>query len=227
MLQGCKSDGVLSSKEQGGVTGNVIYLPATGLLPLPLFPAELLNDPGLVISDFELGNITSTTYNFPKDSKYQDSNGRYHYIVDSIQLDGSNISQIQNQGGSGGNNSSPSQDGSGGAQSKVLKISDKTTLYLRGEIDIKGNRTIENTGDISDLQIYGGDGKTGGVYANKQTSKVCISGNSQIKNAFILAPEASAGLNGGGSAQPNFRGRVWVKDLGSAQDAIQVPIRRL
>jgi len=200
LVQGCESDESYSANEQngqnGGVTGSVTYDPLAGLPSLPSLPEDVIDNfdnKEKAIEGIDIGSITSTDYQFPKELKYKDSNGRYHYIVDSISLQGSG----------------------GGGSDKVLEVSDKTTIYLRGDIDIKGNRSIENTtGDASNLKIYGGDGEKEGVYNKGITKKVCISGNSQIENAFILAPEASAGVRGGGNAQPNFRGRLWVKNWG-------------
>ena len=43
-----------------------------------------------------------------------------------------------------------------------------------------------------------------------------IGGTSQSLNAFIYMPDACAGINGGGNADPNILGSMWVREYGSS-----------
>jgi hypothetical protein len=110
----------------------------------------------------------------------------------------------------------------GNAEIKI-EPNKKIVIFLSGNIsgntriicsdsDYRGSN-IRNQGTCNpmDLRIFG-EGPEG--------SEICINGNRQL-NAFILAPNYNAGVNGGGNLSlpngdptGNMRGAVWVKQWG-------------
>lgn len=89
-------------------------------------------------------------------------------------------------------------------------------LYVQGNIDLKGNAGIK--GETNALQIYGSNGKgvngpamnyaVAGDTKIYETSELKISGTADIY-AFIFAPAAMAGINGGGNGLGIF-GAIWI-----------------
>jgi len=170
---------------EGNINGNLRKDPFVEFPELPEWP----NYPN------ETGNIDIGTINseikLPDDNPgYEDSNGVHHYIVDGINLNGSEKVTI-----------------TGGK---------KVTFYLRGNVNLSGNTAINHhCADTpgckpTDFQIYGNnsaDKYNGG--SGSTVTKFCISGNSTT-DAFIYAPDAKVGVNGGGSGD-GFRGSIWTK----------------
>ncbi len=147
--------------------------------------------PPLPSSYYTLSAVAANTV-FPRSGDTPDANGYYHYLVPSLTFNGNG----------------------------QLKISagKKVVFYLQGNLDIGGNFDIiaENG---ARLEIYGNtNGRYGcpsGSSGNCNTTEIKTSGNASIKgNVFIHAPEARAGINGGGNSNPNFQGAIWVKNWG-------------
>jgi len=86
-------------------------------------------------------------------------------------------------------------------------------IYVNGNINTGGTTGIEHSGDSANLSIFGlprSDSTT-------CTQNVLIGGTSQSLNAFIYMPDACAGINGGGSADPNILGSMWVREYGKSE----------
>lgn len=156
--------------------------------PFAEFP-DLPQPPTSITAPHDLGTITSTV-TLPDDHEVasaKDGEGRYHYVVDSIDL--------------------------GGSQSITITPGEQVTLYLQGDADFRGSAGLQHdcsaTGcDPTNFQVFGGDGSTGGVYAGNETSLFCLSGNSTA-DIFLFAPAAKAAVNGSGSGD-GFTGTVWI-----------------
>ena len=83
-------------------------------------------------------------------------------------------------------------------------------FYLTGDIDIRGNAGIIHespTNAPADFRIYGAD-TTGTPPTTEQV--ISLSGNSCM-DAFVFAPNAVAGIKGGGNCGANINGAVWVR----------------
>jgi hypothetical protein len=123
---------------------------------------------------YDVGSITSTS-TFPRSGDTPDTDGVYHYVVDSIDLSGNRDLTIN------------------------TTSSTKVRLYVSGNVSFSGNAAIGHTGSPERLAILGtGD--------NSQT--ITLSGGSTAPNAFVFAPNATIGINGG-SSNPDFKGAVW------------------
>jgi hypothetical protein len=147
-------------------------------------------------TDQILGTLTGQDYTFPRTTdtavpKTRTVNGQaitenvYEYIVDSIDLQSGN---------------------------KTLTITPgaKVIFYLRGSIS-KGSEMLHEcptgstTCKATNFQIYGYGNLPG------QTSyQICLSGNDKIE-AFILAPDYTAGVAGSGGGAGGIKGSLWAK----------------
>ena len=138
------------------------------------------------------------------------ADGYYHYLIDNLVESGSGEITI-----------SPGK---------------KVIFYVKGNIDLSGNpdinKTIGNTAD--QLQIYGN------TYTSGTTTKYdCAAGTtlgtdcptltahfngSGTMKAFVLAPDATGSVNGGGATNGNFKGALWIKDwdASSGNDKVKV-----
>lgn len=137
---------------------------------------------------------TTTSLTFPRANDKAGSDGVYRYLIaansnNSIELKGGN----------------------------KIKITDgeKVVFYLQGNIDISGQSQIIHTGSPpTNFQIYGSDGgrhyRTTSDANTYTTSSIMLSGNTSA-NMFLYAPEATAGVNGGGNVTSTITGSVWVK----------------
>jgi len=114
-----------------------------------------------------------------------------HCKVDNILLSGNDVLSINT---SGAGDPAPS-----------------IRLYVDGNINTGGTTGIEHTGNSENLSIFG----TPRSQSTTCSQNVLIGGTSQSLNAFLYMPDACAGINGGGNADPNFFGSIWVRDFGS------------
>ncbi|HEY9694242.1 MAG TPA: hypothetical protein V6D15_18725 [Oculatellaceae cyanobacterium] len=130
----------------------------------------------------------------------------------------------------GKNGSGNSIDLQQNGESLTVKTDDSTTpkkkvvLYLQGDLEMGGNTTINHTSlniatDVkaANFVMYGSDGLGNYKHAtdptsvsNYKTTSISIGGNSSAA-MVIYAPEATAGVNGGGSQPSTITGTVWVK----------------
>ncbi len=128
-----------------------------------------------------------------------DSNGEYHYLVDidsdssgySIKLKDSDSIKID------------------------LAANKKVNLYLKGNIDLAGSRTLNVNPEYPNLRIYG----------SSQTLKFSIQDNASI-TAFIHAPFADAKSIRSSTPNPNknITGGLWVNSWDSATSPTEIPI---
>ncbi len=75
----------------------------------------------------------------------------------------------------------------------------KVVFHLNGNMTMSGNSGIV-TQDGAKLEIYG----------NSSTTDIVVNGGATA-SVFIHAPNANAGINGGGNSNPNFAGSIWAK----------------
>lgn len=102
-----------------------------------------------------------------------------------------------------------------GGEKLAITAGRKVRLYLQGNLDMSGrSQIIHNSTPQTNFQIYGSDGgthyRTAGDTNTYTTTSITLSGNTTA-NMFIYAPEATAGVNGGGNATSTITGSVWVK----------------
>lgn len=136
-------------------------------------------------------------------------NGVYHYLVDQLDL-------------------------SGGGNLNIVEGA-KVVLYVKGNISLSGNPDINpNANNTSkNLQIYGNtytgtnttkygcDSLTLGT--NCPTLEAHFNGTGTMK-AFVHAPDAVGSVNGGGNANGNFKGSMWIKAWDSSSGNSKVKI---
>ena len=138
------------------------------------------------------GNSGKSSLTFPREGDEPDGEGVYHYKIDSISLNGNTITIEPDDG-------------------------EKVYFYVSGDITVGGKSKIINEGNSGDFKIYGkpDDGDNEADQTFSLHGKTCI-------DAFIYAPDAKMGINGGGKGcsggNPNERyniyGAVWVKEWG-------------
>lgn len=130
-----------------------------------------------------------------------DANNEYHYLVDIDNLSSGYSIKLQD-GDSVKVNILPNQ---------------KVNLYLKGNIELAGSKTIGVDPTHPNLRIYG----------SSQTTKLTIKQDAAI-TAFIHAPLADArSLSGTPSLGSGVMGAVWVRSWDSATDANDLPIVQL
>lgn len=137
-----------------------------------------------------------STITLPNDYPgYEDTNGKHHYIVDNTTWNGNRDVKIN-----------PDEE---------------VTIYLRTNVNKSGNTNILHNCDNrsnpdsytkpqcrQSFQIYGNNDEN--KYNGNTVTEFCLSGNSEV-DAFIYAPDADVGVNGGGNNEGNFEGTVWAK----------------
>ncbi|WP_338442687.1 hypothetical protein VZG28_07015 [Synechococcus elongatus IITB4] len=216
---------------------SIITEPQVSFPVVPSFPITATTgyydltsgNPTQITSDSRIwgtgGNNSAIT--FPRSGDVPAADGRYHYQIDRLVRNGnSRIDIVDNV---------------------------EVVFYVRSTIDIGGNVrincagtgnicTLPNTGSAGQLTIYG---NVSGIYGTCQeggsgndrrpcdgsslsdrqnTNTIQLSGTSRIR-AFILAPNATAAVNGGGANDDSaFTGVVWVNNwnASSANNKIMV-----
>ncbi|WP_338431704.1 hypothetical protein [Synechococcus elongatus] len=170
---------------------------------------------------------TNSTITFPRSSDLPAADGRYHYLIDRLDRQGNSRIDIRDN--------------------------TEVVFYVRSTIDIRGSVrincagsgntcTLPNTGSAGQLTIYG---NVGGAYGTCQTggsgnsqlpcngssqtdrqntNTIQLSGTSRIR-AFILAPNATAGVNGGGSNDDSaFTGAMWVNNWNASSNNSKIMV---
>jgi hypothetical protein len=177
----------------GVPSGQIIADPFTPI-PSPKVP------PNTAIS---LPAIT-TSIKLPRPNSVDlpDAKGEYHYLVDiddpiskhSIKLQDLDSIEID-----------------------VGTTNNKVNLYLTGNVDLAGSKTINVNSAHPNLRIYG----------SSQTVKLIVKDNASI-TAFIHAPFADAQSISSSTPNPsqNITGAVWVNSWESANSSSQIPIVR-
>lgn len=160
-------------------------------------------------------NGNSPTITFPRNGDVPAVDGRYHYRIDRMVRNGSKVIAIRDN--------------------------EEVVFYVRSTIDIGGNIRINcagnnntcdlpSSGSAGQLTIYGNvsgaygtcaTGVSGGTTRpcngatsgdRQNTNTIQLSGTSRIR-AFILAPNATASVNGGGTNDDSaFTGAIWVNN---------------
>jgi len=82
-------------------------------------------------------------------------------------------------------------------------------IYVSGDLVTDGTSGLVHTGSPVDLAIFGLPYNS---EAESCSQDLEISGTSAALSAFIFMPDACAGINGGGNANPNVYGSVWTRD---------------
>jgi hypothetical protein len=75
----------------------------------------------------------------------------------------------------------------------------RVRFYVSGNVSLSGNAGFAHTGTPDRFAIFG----TGGT-----SQSITISGGSSTTSAFVYAPNATVGINGG-SSDPDLKGAVW------------------
>ena len=174
----------------GVPSGQIIADPFTSIPAPKIAPANAI--PLAAITDsIQLPRLSSIDT--------PDSNGEYHYLVDidnatsghSIKLKDLDIIKID------------------------VTATQKVNLYLKGNIDLAGGKTLNVNPDRPNLRIYG----------SSQTLKFSIQDNASI-TAFIHAPFADAKSIRSSTPNPNknITGGLWVNSWDSATSPTEIPI---
>jgi hypothetical protein len=183
-------DGVAGVNYGNLMTGGQLTADPFASIPLPkVAPSTAILIPAIT-SSIQLPRVASIDL--------PDANNEYHYLVDLDSIS-SGYSIKLNDGDLLNINILPNQ---------------KVNLYLKGNIDLAGSKTIGVDPNHPNLRIYG----------SSQTTKLTIKSNAAI-TAFIHAPLADAqSLSGIPSLGSGVMGAVWVKNWDSATDANDLPI---
>jgi len=188
----------INLKNQGIVEGEIFggQLALDDPPEFPGFPTDYATTYGVApCSNSSCDVTTSTTFTAGQNNGgrcFVDSSKNItHCKVDNILLSGNDVLSINT---SGTGNPSPS-----------------IRFYVNGNINTSGNTGVEHAGDASNFSIFG----TPMSQSPTCTQNVLIGGTSQSLNAFLYMPDACAGINGGGNANPNFLGSIWVREFGS------------
>jgi hypothetical protein len=183
-------DGVAGVNYGNLMTGGQIIADPFASMPLPkVAPTTAILIPAIT-SSLQLPRIGYIDL--------PDANNEYHYLVD---LDSSSSGH-----------SIKLQDGDS-IEVNILP-NKKVNLYLKGNIELAGSKTIGVDPTHPNLRIYG----------SSQTTKLTIKSNAAI-TAIIHAPLADArSLSGTPRIGSGVMGAVWVKSWDSATNANDLPI---
>jgi hypothetical protein len=184
------ADGVAGVEYGNLMTGGQIIADPFTSLPLPkVAPSTAILIPAITNS-VQLPRVGFTDL--------PDANNEYHYLVDIDNLSSGYSIKLQD-----------------GDSIKINILSNqKVNLYLKGNIDLAGSKTIGVDPTHSNLRIYG----------SSQTTKLTIKSNAVI-TAFIHAPLADArSISATSSLGSGVTGAVWVKSWDSATNANDLPI---
>ena len=188
LVAGCSiPSGISQDKNIVANTGTLNANPSLEFPPLPELPSS-----GVIT----IAAITGST-TLPRTTPVVDkpgSDGVYRYLV-----------------GKSGNYSIDLK----GNDSLTITSTKKVYLYLQGNVSVSGSSNIIYTGTPpTNFQIYGSDGGSHYKYpidSNSYiTNSIILNGNASV-NMFLYAPEATAGVNGGGKQPSTITGSVWVK----------------
>lgn len=153
--------------------------------------------------------VKTSTLAFPRSGdSLQDSEGYYNYLIG---LDpGSAGNSIRMTGGT----------------KLAIEPGKKVRFFLQGNISMSGRTELISTGAPENFQIYGSDGgnnyKVSGDTQNYTTTSVVLSGKATA-NMLIFAPNATIGVNGGGSSAFSIYGSV-IANTWDASSANQVVV---
>ena len=174
----------------GVPSGQIVADPFTSIPAAKVAPATAI----------KLSAIT-TSIKLPRLSSIDtaDAKGEYHYLVDiddstsehSIKLKDTDLITID------------------------VTAGQKVNLYLKGNIDLAGSKTVNVNPLHPNLRIYG----------SSQTLKFSIKDNASI-TAFIHAPLADAKSISSSTPNPNknITGGLWVNSWDSATSPTEIPI---
>ncbi len=174
----------------GVPSGQIVADPFTSIPAAKVAPATAI----------KLSAIT-TSIKLPRLSSIDtaDAKGEYHYLVDiddstsehSIKLKDTDLITID------------------------VTAGQKVNLYLKGNIDLAGSKTVNVNPLHPNLRIYG----------SSQTLKFSIKDNASI-TAFIHAPFADAKSISSSTPNPNknITGGLWVNSWDSATSPTEIPI---
>ena len=174
----------------GGSSGQIIADPFT-LIPAPKIAPVTAIPLAAITNSIQLPRLKSIDT--------PDANGEYHYLVDiddstsgySIKLKDLDLITID------------------------VTASQKVNLYLKGNIDLAGSKTVNVNPTHPNLRIYG----------SAQTLKFSIKGNASI-TAFIHAPFAAAKSISSSTPNPNknITGGLWVNSWDSNTSPTEISI---
>jgi hypothetical protein len=183
-------DGVAGVNYGNLMTGGQIIADPFASMPMPkVAPSTAIPIPAIT-SSIQLPRIGF--FDLP------DANNEYHYLVDLDSISSGHSIKL-NDGDTIEVNILPNK---------------KVNLYLKGNIDLAGSKTIGVDPTHPNLRIYG----------SSQTTKLSIKSNAAI-TAFIHAPLADArSLSATPSLGSGVMGAVWVKSWDSATNANDLPI---
>jgi hypothetical protein len=144
---------------------------------------------GLPTGVYYLGAITAgTPATLPRSGDTADTNGIYHYIVESINGSGNNHTNIT--------------------------VGQKVYIYLKGNSDFGGQSSIDyncigTTGCIvQNFRVYGYNVNSTNNGINTTSGTICLGGGAETQ-AFIFGRDYNVGINGGSGT--NFQGMIWAK----------------
>jgi hypothetical protein len=177
---------------EGQIFGGRIAMPEPP--PFPGFPTNYLADYGVApatdpATNLIDGNEILTAGQSNGGRCFTDSANITHCLVSSISLKGGEALTINTS--------------VGGSPPPSMRI------YVSGDLETDGRSGLVHTGSPADLAIFGNpyNGEEATCSQNLE-----ISGTSAALSAFIFMPDACAGINGGGIADPNIYGSIWVRD---------------
>ena len=194
----------INLKKKGVVAGEVfggqLYIDDPPVFPG--FPSDYATTYGVAPCSSGSCDVTTATTITAGQSNggrciFDSSKNITHCKVDNILLSGSDVLTI---------------DGTTGTPPQNIQF------YVDGDIDTGGNTGIEHAGNSTNFSIFGPKRSE----STTCTQNVLIGGTSQSLNAFLHMPDACAGINGGGNADPNFFGAMWVREYGSIGSASNV-----
>ncbi len=184
------SDGVAGVDYGNLMTGGQIITDPFTSVPLPkVAPSTAISIPAIT-SSLQLPRVGFTDL--------PDANNEYHYFVDIDNLSSGYSIKLQD----------------GNSIKVSILPNQKVNLYLKGNIDLAGSKTIGVDRTHPNLRIYGSD----------RTTKLTIKSNAAI-TAFIHTPLADArSISATPSLGSGVTGAVWVKSWDSATNANDLPI---
>ncbi len=187
-------------RKSGSIVDGKVYLEDPYVPPVPTPPTNTACSTSGVPCTINLGGslVASTTSMLPRsaDTSSHKVGTPYHYKLTDLDL-GSNTLTINTTG-------------------------DPVYIYASGNITLVGTGKIVHAGSPERLMIFGNPADPTNAIPDQSFT---LSGGSTAMNAFIYAPDATVGVNGG-SNDPDFQGAIWAKTWnasGSTKAEIRVP----